>query len=51
LAIVLTVFHWLRLLISTLVSFGHCIVCLSLINGFWFPRWYLLAIALSVFHW
>ena len=41
----------LRLLISPLVSFGHCIVCLSLIYGFWFPLWYLLVIVLSVFHW
>jgi uncharacterized membrane protein len=41
----------LQLLISTLVSFGHCIVCISLIYSFWFPFWYLLAIVLSVFHW
>ena len=22
-------------------SFGHCVVCSSLINGFWLPVWYL----------
>ena len=38
---------YLRLLITTLVSFGHCIDCPS-IYGFWLPRWYLLAIALTV---
>jgi Na+-translocating ferredoxin:NAD+ oxidoreductase RnfD subunit len=39
---------WL-ILISPLVSFGHCIVCSSLIYWFWLPLWYLLAIVLSVF--
>jgi hypothetical protein len=38
----------LRLLITPLVSFGHCIVCLS-VYSFWLPRWYLLVIVLSVF--
>ena len=38
---------YLRLLMTTLVSFGHCIDCSS-IYGFWWPRWYLLAIALTV---
>ena len=38
---------YLRLLMTTLVSFGHCIDCLS-IYGFWWPPWYLLAIALTV---
>jgi hypothetical protein len=37
----------LRLVITTLVSFDHCIVCPS-IYGFWLPLWYLLTIALSV---
>ena len=37
----------LRLLITPLVSFGHCIVCPS-IYGFWLLLWCLLAIALSV---
>ena len=40
-------FFDLRLLITTLVSFGHCIVC-SLIYVFWLPLWYLLVIVLSV---
>jgi hypothetical protein len=37
----------LRLLITSLVSFGYCVVC-PLIYGFWLPLWYLLAIVLSV---
>jgi hypothetical protein len=37
----------LRLLIITLVIFGHCIVCPS-IYGFWLHLWYLLVIVLSV---
>jgi hypothetical protein len=39
-------FH-LRLLITPLLSFGHCIVCPSC-YGFWLPLWYRLAIVLSV---
>jgi hypothetical protein len=33
----------LRILITPLVSsnFGHCVVCSSLIYGFWLPFWYL----------
>ena len=31
----------LRLLIVPLVSFAHCVVCPSLIYGFWLPLWYL----------
>ena len=38
---------YLRLLITTLVSCGHCIICSS-IYGFWLPLWYLVAIVLSV---
>ena len=38
---------YLRLLITTLVSCGHCIVCCS-IYGFWLPLWYLVVIVLSV---
>jgi hypothetical protein len=34
-------FFDLRLLITPLVSFGHCVVCPSLIYGFWLPLWYL----------
>jgi hypothetical protein len=37
----------LWLLIVSLVSFDHCIVC-PLIYGFWLLVWYLLIIALSV---
>ena len=38
----------LRILITPLVSFGHCVVCSSSIYGFPLPLWYLLAIVLSV---
>jgi hypothetical protein len=41
-------FFVLRLLITTLVSFGYCVVSSSLLYGFWLPLWYLLAIVLSV---
>jgi hypothetical protein len=37
----------LRLLITPLTYFDHCIVC-PLNYGFWLPLWYMLAIALSV---
>jgi predicted nucleic acid-binding Zn ribbon protein len=36
-----------RILITPLVSFGHCVVCSSSFHGFWLPLWYLLAIVLS----
>ena len=39
---------YLLILITSLVSFGHCIVCPSSIYGFLLPLWYLLAIVLSV---
>ena len=38
----------LRILITPLVSFGHCVFCFSQIYGFSFPLWHLLAIVLSV---
>ena len=38
----------IHILITPLVSFGHCVVSASSIYGFWLPRWYLLAIMLSV---
>jgi hypothetical protein len=38
----------LQILITSLVSFSHCVVCSSSIYGFWLPLWYLLAIVLSV---
>ena len=41
----------IRLLITPLVSFGHCSACPSLISGFWLPLWYLLAIAFHVRIW
>jgi hypothetical protein len=41
-------FFNIRILIAPLVSSGHCVVCSSLIYGFWLPLWYLLAIVLSV---
>jgi hypothetical protein len=34
-------------ILTSLVSFGHCIVCSS-IDGFWLPLWYLMVIVLSV---
>ena len=37
----------LQLLIASLVSFGHCVICPS-IYSFWLPLWYLLVIVLSV---
>jgi hypothetical protein len=44
-------FFHLRLLITPVVSCGHCIVSLSLTYGFWLPLWYLVAIALSLLRW
>jgi hypothetical protein len=41
----------LCLLIFKSVSFGHCIVCPSLIYAFWLPLWYLVAIVSSVLLW
>ena len=40
-------FYDLQVLITHLVSFGHCVVC-SMIYRFWLPIWYLLVIVLSV---
>ena len=40
---------YLRLLITSLVYFGHCIVRISSIYGFWLLLWYILVIVLSVF--
>jgi len=34
-----------------LLSFGLCIICPSLIYGFWLPFWYLLGIVLSALLW
>ena len=41
-------FFELRLLVTPLVSCGHCIVCYSSNYGFWLPLWYLVDIVLSV---
>ena len=41
-------FFDIRILITPVVSFGHCVVCSSSIYGFWLPLCYLLAIVLSV---
>jgi hypothetical protein len=41
-------FFDLRLLVTALVSCGHCIVCPSSIYDFWLPFWYPVAIVLSV---
>jgi hypothetical protein len=40
-------FFTLQILITCLVSIGHCVVCPSLYR-FWLPVWYLLVIVLSV---
>ena len=37
----------LRILITPLVSFDHCVIC-PMIYGFWLPLWCLLTILLSV---
>ena len=34
-------FFYLRILVTPLVSCGHCVVCPSSIYGFWLPLWYL----------
>jgi hypothetical protein len=39
----------IRLLITSLVYFGHCIVRISSIYGLWLLLWYILVIVLSVF--
>ena len=44
-------FHDLQILITPLVSFGHCVVCSSMIYRFWLHPWYLLVIVLSVPLW
>ena len=44
-------FFDLCLLITPLVSFGHCIVCPTSINAFWLPLCYMLAIVSSVLLW
>ena len=41
-------FVYIRLLITSLAYFGHCIVRTSSINGLWLPLWYIVVIVLSV---
>jgi hypothetical protein len=47
--------HWVHKTQDANFSFGHCIVCLSLIDYFWVLHWhlqtFLLVIVLSVFRW
>ena len=44
-------FYDIQILITPLVSFGHCVVCSSMIYRFWLHPWYILAIVLSVLLW
>ena len=44
-------FYDIQILITPLVSFGHCVVCSSMISRFWLHPWYLLAIVLSILLW
>ena len=44
-------FFDLQILITPSVSFGLCVVCPSLIYGFWLPLQYLMAFVLSVLLW
>ena len=41
-------FYYLQILITLLVSCGHCVVYHSTIYGFRLPLWYLMAIVLSI---
>jgi hypothetical protein len=41
-------FFDIQILITPLVSFGHCVVSSSSIYRIWLPLWYLVAIVLSV---
>ena len=44
-------FYDIQILITPLVSFGHSVVCFSMIYRFWLHPWYLSAIVLSVLLW
>jgi hypothetical protein len=44
-------FYDIQILITPLVSFGHCVFCSSSIYRFWLPLWYLLTIVFSVLLW
>jgi hypothetical protein len=41
-------FFDLQIMITSLVSFDHCVVCPSSIYRLWLPLWYLLTIVVSV---
>jgi hypothetical protein len=43
-------FFDIRLLITPLVSSGHCVVCLSSIYDFWLPLWYLQAFRKAIYN-
>jgi hypothetical protein len=43
-------FFDLRLLITSLVSFCHCVVCPSLIYVFWLPLWYIVSSTFSLYN-
>ena len=44
------IFYDIQILITPLVSFGHCVVCSSMIYRFWVPPWYLLALCCLFFY-
>ena len=43
-------FYDLGIVITPLVSFGHCVVCSSMIYRFWLQPWYLLVISSSMIY-
>jgi hypothetical protein len=43
-------FFDLRLLITSLVSFCHCVVCPSLIYVLWLPLWYIVSSTFSLYN-
>ena len=43
-------FYDLGIVITPLVSFGHCVVCSSMIYRFWLHLWYLLVISSSMIY-
>ena len=43
-------FYDIQILITPLVSFGHCAVCSSMIYRFWLHLWYLLVISSSMIY-
>jgi hypothetical protein len=51
LAIVLSVLCWWKASDSPFgsFSFGHCVVCPSLMKGFWFSLWYLHFFSMQIY--